>query len=63
MSEALKALRARLEEQELAEIRDLGPKEYLLIKPLAPDTGGAVADKAAGHVRGLDDLGLIVRID
>lgn len=63
LREALRALRSRLEEQELAEIRDLGSREYLLIKPLAPDVGGELADKAAELVRGLDDLGLIVRLD
>jgi hypothetical protein len=35
--------------------------DCLLIKPLAPDAGGTLAEKAAGHVRALDDLGLIVR--
>jgi hypothetical protein len=37
---------------------------YLMIKPLAPDTGGEFAEKVAGHVRGaLDDLGMLVRLD
>jgi hypothetical protein len=61
--DALIALRRRLEELELQEIRRLGPREYLLIKPLPPDVGAAFADKAAEHVRALDDLGLVVRID
>ena len=61
--EALKALRGRPEVLEVREIRRLGPREYLLVKPLAPDVGGAFADKAAEHVRALDDLGLVVRID
>lgn len=61
--EALKALRVTLEQSELEEIRCLGPQEYLLIKPLAPDAGGAFADRAADHVRALDDMGLVVRLD
>ena len=61
--EALKALRERLEVLEVQEIRRVGPREYLLVKPLAPDVGGAFAEKAAVHVRALDDLGLVVRID
>lgn len=42
--------------------RRSGPQEYLLIKPLAPDAGGEFAEQAAGHVRALDDLGLVVRL-
>jgi hypothetical protein len=61
--EVLRALRDNLEELELEQIRHLGPREYLLIKPLAPDAGGAFAEKAAEHVRALDDLGLVVRLD
>jgi hypothetical protein len=63
VKETLRALRERLEELELQEIRRAGPQEYLLIKPLAPDAGGEFAEKAAGHVRALDDLGLVVRLD
>src|SRR5437868_6620310 len=59
--EALSRLRKKLEETELEEIRRLGHWEYLLIKPLAPDAGRAFAEKAAEHVRALDDLGLVVR--
>jgi hypothetical protein len=61
--ETLKALREKLLELELREIRRVGPQEYLLIKPLPPDIGGEFADKAAEHVRALDDLGLIIRLD
>jgi hypothetical protein len=61
--EMLNALRGKLLELELQEIRRLGPQEYMLIKPLAPDVGGALAEKAAEHVRALDDLGLMVRLD
>lgn len=60
--EMLNALRDRLEEMELQQIRRVGPQEYLLIKPLTPDTGGEFAEKAAVHVRALDDLGLVVRL-
>jgi hypothetical protein len=28
-----------------------------------PDTGGELAEKIAGHVRALDDLGMLVRLD
>jgi hypothetical protein len=62
VNEALNTLREKIEELELQEIRRFGPQEYLLIKPLAPDTGGAFAEKAAEHVRALDDLGLVVRL-
>jgi hypothetical protein len=61
-SDALNTLREKLEELELQEIRRFGPYEYLLIRPLAPDTGGTFAEKAAEHVRALDDLGLVVRL-
>ena len=61
--ETLAMLREKLLELELQEIRRVGPQEYLLIKPLPPDIGGEFADKAAEHVRALDDLGLIVRLD
>jgi hypothetical protein len=60
--EALNTVWEKLEELELQEIRRAGPQEYLLIKPLAPDAGGAFAEKAAEHVRALDDLGLVVRL-
>jgi hypothetical protein len=63
VSEAFRVLRGKLEEMEMREIRSHGPREYLLIKPLAPDAGGEFAEKAAKHVRALDDLGLVVRID
>jgi hypothetical protein len=59
---ALGVLREKLEELELREIRRVGPQEYLLIKPLAPDAGGEFAERAAEHVRALDDLGLVVRL-
>jgi hypothetical protein len=62
VKEALKALREKLDELELQEIRRVGPQEYLLIKPLAPDAGGEFAEQAAEHVRALDDLGLVVRL-
>lgn len=55
------ALYDKLQEQELKEIRRLGPQEYLVIKPLAPDAGGEFAEKVARHVRALDDLGVVVR--
>lgn len=61
--ETLNGMRAKLEELELEGIRMLGHQEYLLIKPLAPYIGGAFAEKAAEHVRALDDLGLVVRLD
>jgi len=60
--EMLNTLRDKLEEMELREIRQVGPQEYLLIKPLAPDAGGKFAEQAAEHVRALDDLGLVVRL-
>src|SRR6266436_1102597 len=63
VNEVLNTLRERLEELELREIRRAGPAEYLMIKPLAPDAGGAFAERAAEHVRALDDLGLVVRLE
>jgi hypothetical protein len=62
VTEALRAVREELEDLELEEIRRVGPREYLLIKPLAPDAGGEFAAQAAEHVRGLDGLGLVVRL-
>jgi hypothetical protein len=62
VTEMLRTLREKLDELELQEIRRVGPQEYLLIKPLAPDAGGEFAEQAAGHVRALDDLGLVVRL-
>lgn len=61
--QVLNTLRGKLDELELQEIRRLGPQEYLLIKPLAPDAGADFAEKVAEHVRALDDLGLVVRIN
>jgi hypothetical protein len=63
VNEVLRMLREKLDELELQEIRLVGPQEYLLIKPIAPDAGGAFAEQAAEHVRALDDLGLVVRLD
>jgi hypothetical protein len=63
VNEVLGTLRERLEELELQEIRRAGPQESLLIKPLAPDAGGVFAEQASEHVRALDDLGLVVRLD
>jgi len=60
--DALNALRIKLEEEELSQIRSWGPREYLLIKPLRPDAGVVLAKEAAEHVKALDDLGLIARI-
>ncbi len=54
---------ATLEELELERLRGHGPHDYLLITPPAPDVGEDFACKAADHVRALDDLGLIVRLD
>jgi hypothetical protein len=62
VKDALKTLREKLDDLELQEIRRAGPLEYLLIKPLAPDAGGEFAEQAAGYVRALDDLGLVVRL-
>jgi hypothetical protein len=63
VKEVLTTLREKLDELELQEIRRAGPQEYLLIKPLAPDAGGEFAERAAEHVRALDDLGLVIRLD
>ena len=55
--------RRRIELMELDETRCLGPVEYLLINPLTPGTDGESAEDVAAHVRALDDLGLILRLD
>jgi hypothetical protein len=60
--QTLAELRDRIDERELREIRDYGPRQYLLIKPFAPDADGTFTGKAAQHVRALYDLGLIVRL-
>jgi len=63
LREVFTSLRDKLEEKELEQIRSLGHQEYLLIKPLASDIGGPFAEHAAVHVRALDDMGLVVRLD
>lgn len=60
--ESLCTLRDKIDELGLREIRRLGPQEYLIIKPLTPDAGGALAAKTAELVKALDDLGLVVRL-
>ena len=60
--ESLCTLRDNIDELGLREIRRLGPQEYLIIKPLHPDAGGALAEKAAEHINALDDLSLIIRL-
>ncbi len=42
-------------------VEDIAFIQYLLVRPLAPDAGSALADQAAGYMRALDDLGPIVR--
>ena len=47
---------------ELAELRGIGQREYLVIQPLAPAAPGPVVARAAETVKILDELGLVIRL-
>jgi hypothetical protein len=53
------ALREKFVAAELTELRGIGQRDYLVIQPLAPE---ALAAKAAGAVKVLDDLRLVIRL-
>ncbi len=56
------ALREKVAAAELAQLRTLGQREYLVIQPLAPATAGPLITRAAQAVKTLDDLGLVIRL-
>lgn len=56
------ALREKIAAAELAQLRNLGHREYLIIQPLAPAATEPLISQAARAVKTLDDLGLLVRL-
>jgi hypothetical protein len=56
------ALREKIDAAELAQLRTIGHREYLVIQPLAPTTPGPLVTRVAQAVKTLDDLGLIIRL-
>lgn len=56
------ALREKFALAELAQLRKLGHREYLIVQPLAPAAPAPLATKAAQAVKTLDDLGLVIRL-
>ena len=56
------ALREKFAAAELAQLRRIGQREYLVIQPLGPAAPGPLAAKAAEAVKVLDDLGLVIRL-
>lgn len=56
------ALREKIGGAELAGLRTIGHREYLIIQPLAPAASEPLITRAAQAVKTLDDLGLIVRL-
>jgi hypothetical protein len=56
------ALREKIAAAELIQLRRIGHREYLVIRPIAPDTAEPLITMAAEAVKALDDLGLVVRL-
>jgi hypothetical protein len=56
------ALREKLAAAELARLRSIGQREYLVIQPLAPAAAEPVITRAAEAIKTLDDLGLVIRL-
>jgi hypothetical protein len=56
------ALREKIDAAELAQLRTIGHREYLVIQPLAPAAAGPLIAQAAQAVKTLDDLGLVIRL-
>ena len=56
------ALREKIDAAELAQLRTIGHREYLVIQPLAPTAAEPLITKAAQAVKTLDDLGLMIRL-
>jgi hypothetical protein len=55
-------LREKIAAAELAQLRNLGHREYLIIQPLAPSAAEPLISRAAQAVKTLDDLGLLIRL-
>jgi hypothetical protein len=53
------ALREKIEAAELAGLRTIGHREYLIVQPLAPAASEPLIAQA---VKTLDDLGLVIRL-
>ena len=47
---------------ELAQLRRIGQREYLVIRPVDPAVPGPLATKAAEAIEVLDGLGLVIRL-
>jgi hypothetical protein len=57
------ALREKFAVAELMQLRQTGRREYLIIQPLdGPQAAGPLVSRAAEAVKGLDELGLVVRL-
>ena len=56
------ALREKVAAVELAQLRALGQREYLVIQPLTPAAAEPLITRAAEAVKTLDDLGLLIRL-
>jgi hypothetical protein len=56
------ALREKVAATEIAELRKVGQREYLIIQPLAPAAAELVIARAAEAVKTLHDLGLVMRL-
>ncbi len=56
------ALREKIDAAELTQLRALGHREYLIIRPLAPAAPELLISQATQAVKTLDDLGLLIRL-
>jgi hypothetical protein len=56
------ALREKIDAAELAQLRTIGHREYLVIQPLAPAAPRPLVTQAVQAVQTLDDLGLVIRL-
>jgi len=56
------ALREKIDAAELAQLRSIGHREYLIIQPLVPAAPDPLITQAAQAVKTLDDLGLVIRL-
>jgi hypothetical protein len=56
------ALREKFAAVELSQLRRLGQREYLVIRPVDPAAPGPLANRAAEAIKALDDLGLVIRL-
>jgi hypothetical protein len=56
------ALREKITAAELAQIRSIGHREYLVVQPLAPGAAVALVTQAGQALKTLDELGLVIRL-